>query len=101
MAEAMLKMSAKRGVQVCSAGIKPGTEINKQAVKAMREVGYDLSTHKCRHISHFSNVTFDYDAKMDVPDLGDMVTANWIVTSTGIYPTPHKAALLNTAESAK
>ena len=33
MAEALVKMSAKRGVQVCSAGIKPGTEINKQAVK--------------------------------------------------------------------
>jgi hypothetical protein len=29
--------------------------------------------------SHFSNVTFDHLAKMDVPDLGDMVRAKWIV----------------------
>ena len=78
MAEAMLKMSAKRGIQVCSAGIKPGKEVNEQAVKAMREVGCDLSGHKPRHISAFSNIKFDYVAKMDVPDLGDMVRAKWI-----------------------
>ena len=78
MAEALLKMSAKRGVEVCSAGIKPGKEVNEQAVKAMREIGCDLSDHECRHISNFSDITFDYVAKMDVPDLGDMVTAKWI-----------------------
>jgi protein-tyrosine-phosphatase len=78
MAEALLKMSARRGTQVCSAGIKPGKEVNEQAVKAMREIGCDLSKHKPRHISAFSNIKFDYVAKMDVPDLGDMVTAKWI-----------------------
>ena len=71
MAEALLKMSAKRGVKVWSAGIKPGSEVNDQAMKAMREVGYDLSGHKPKHISAFSNIKFDYVAKMDVPDLGD------------------------------
>ena len=79
MAEALLKMSVKRGVEVCSAGIKPGSEVNEQAVKAMREIGCDLSGHECTHISEFSDVRFDYVAKMDVPDLGDMVTAKWIV----------------------
>jgi arsenate reductase len=79
MAEALLKMSAKRGVKICSAGIKPGKEVNQQAVKAMREVGYDLSGHKPRHISHFADIKFDYVAKMDVPHLSDMVTAKWIV----------------------
>ena len=78
MAEALLKMSAKRGVEICSAGIKPGHQVNDQAVKAMCEVGYDLSGHKPRHISDFSDIKFDYVAKMDVPDLGDMVTAKWI-----------------------
>ncbi len=63
MAEALVKMSAKRGVKVCSAGIKPGKEVNQQAVKAMREVGYDLSGHKPRHISHFADIKFDYVAK--------------------------------------
>jgi protein-tyrosine-phosphatase len=78
-AEALLKMSAKRRVEVCSAGIKPGKEVNEQAVKSMREIGYDLSHHEPTHISAFSAIKFDYVAKMDVPDLGDTVTAKWIV----------------------
>jgi protein-tyrosine-phosphatase len=78
MAAALLKMWAKRGVEVFSAGIKPGRKVNKQAVNAMREIGYDLSRHEPTHISHFSDSKFDYTAKMDVPDLGDMVTAKWI-----------------------
>jgi arsenate reductase (thioredoxin) len=78
MAEALLKMSARRGIQVCSAGIKPGRDVNEQAVKTMAEIGCDLSGHKPRHISAFSDIKFDYVAKMDVPDLGDMVIAKWI-----------------------
>jgi protein-tyrosine-phosphatase len=31
------------------------------------------------HNSAFSDIKFDYVAKMDVPDLGDRVTAKWIV----------------------
>jgi arsenate reductase len=79
MAEALLKMSAKRGVEACSAGIKPGKKVNDEAVKAMCDIGYDLSAYKPRHISDFSDITFDYVAKIDVPDLGEMVTAKWIV----------------------
>jgi len=44
----------------------------------MREIGYDLGGHEPKHISAFSDVKFDYVGKMDVPDLGDMVTAKWI-----------------------
>jgi protein-tyrosine-phosphatase len=75
MAEALLKMSAKRGTQVCSAGINPGKKVNQEAVKTMREIGCDLSSHKHRHISAFSKIKFDYVAKMDMPDLVHMVTA--------------------------
>ena len=35
MAEALLKMSAMRGVEVYSAGIKPGKKVNEEAVKTM------------------------------------------------------------------
>jgi arsenate reductase len=78
MAEALLKMSAKRGAEIYSGGIKPGKKVNQEAVKTMRELGYDLSRHEPKHISSFSAMKFDYVAKMDVPDLGDMVTAKWI-----------------------
>jgi len=79
MTEAVLKMSTRRGTQVCNAGIKPGRDVNEQAVKIIREIDCDLSGHKPRHISAFSDIKFDYVAKMDVPDLGDMVKAKWIV----------------------
>lgn len=78
MAEAVLKTCAKSGVKICSAGIKPGSQVNEVAVKVMREVGYDISRHEPKHISCFHDITFDYVAKMDVPDLGDMVQAKWI-----------------------
>jgi arsenate reductase (thioredoxin) len=99
MAEALLKISAKRRIQVCSAGIKPGNEVNEHAVKAMREIGCDLSSHKPRHISAFSDIKFDYVAKMDVPDLGDMVITKWIVDWD--IPIPLRAASSNTARSGK
>ena len=99
MAEALLKMSAKKEVKVYSAGLKPGKKVHEKAVNAMRELGYDLSGHRPRHISDFSNLTFDYVAKINVPDLGDMVTAKWICDWA--YPIPPKAALPNTARSAK
>jgi len=37
-----------------------------------------LSHHEPTHISDFSDIKFDYVAKMDVPDLGHMVRAKWI-----------------------
>jgi protein-tyrosine-phosphatase len=79
MAAALLKMLARRRVKVCSAGIKPGKKVNEEAVKTMREIGCDLSGHEPKHISAFSDIKFDYVAKMDVPDLGDSVMAKWIV----------------------
>jgi hypothetical protein len=36
MAEALLKMPARRGTQVCSAGIKPNRDVNEQAVNHAR-----------------------------------------------------------------
>src|SRR5215216_8021068 len=99
MAEALLKTSAKRDVEVCSAGIKPGKKMNEHAVKAMREIGCDVSGHECTHISEFSDLTFDYVVKMDVPDLGDMVTAKWIVD--WVYLIPRRVASWNTAKSDK
>src|SRR5215217_6702580 len=70
---------SKPAVQLYNAGIKPGKKVNDEAVKIMREIGCELSGHEPRHISDFSDIKFDYVAKMDVPELGDMVTSKWIV----------------------
>ena len=50
-------------MKVYSAGIKPDKKVNEEAVKTMREIGYDLSGHEPTHISDFSDITFDYVAK--------------------------------------
>lgn len=78
MCEALVKLARARGIEVHSAGIEPGEEVHPHAIKAMKELGYDLSKHRCRHVSDFKKITFDFVAKMDVADLGDAVKAKWI-----------------------
>lgn len=77
MAEALAKTMLP-GVEVYSAGIHPGEEVNPMAVEAMKELGYDLSGHHARHVSAFSALTFDAVYKMDAPDLSDYVKAKWM-----------------------
>lgn len=77
MAEALARMHAPDW-EVHSAGIEPGEDANPNAVRAMSEVGYDLSKHRPRHVSDFKRTTFDLVAKMDVPDVGNFVSAKWV-----------------------
>jgi protein-tyrosine-phosphatase len=77
MAEALVKMSLPE-IEVHSAGIHPGEKVNPVAVKAMREVGYDLSSHEAQHVSAFHHLKFDVVFKMDAPDLSDYVKAKWM-----------------------
>ncbi len=77
MAEALTRLYAK-GWEPVSAGINPGEGPNPEAVKAMGEIGLDLSGHRPRHISAFQGTTFDLVVKMDAPDLSDFVHARWM-----------------------
>jgi len=80
MAEAMLRMAGDDMVEAYSAGIRPGKEVNPNAIQVMRELGYDLRGHRPKHVSEFQKITFDLVAKMDVPesDIADLVSAKWI-----------------------
>jgi protein-tyrosine-phosphatase len=42
MAEALVKLARAKDVEVQSAGIDPGECVHPNAVKAMKELGYDL-----------------------------------------------------------
>jgi protein-tyrosine-phosphatase len=77
MAEALARLHAP-GWEVYSAGINPGEAANPEAVRAMKEVGCDISKHKPTHVSAFQTITFDLVAKMDAPDISDFVKARWI-----------------------
>jgi arsenate reductase (thioredoxin) len=44
----------------------------------MRELGCDLTGHRPKHVSDLQKITFDFVAKMDVPDVSDLVSAKWM-----------------------
>jgi len=46
MAEAFAKRLGKGVIEAESAGTAPGGELNPQAVAAMEEIGYDMSSHR-------------------------------------------------------
>ena len=91
MAEALFRLSAPAGVEVHSAGIEPGEEVSRNAVAVMRELGCDLSGHRPKHISEFQKHSFDFVAKMDVPDVSRSVSAKWI--ENWDVPDPAKGGL--------
>jgi len=59
MAEAFLNKLCGGRYKAKSAGITP-TQINPYVVKAMAEIGIDLSTHRSKSILEFQGETFDY-----------------------------------------
>ena len=43
------------GIQFFSAGSKPSGKINEKAIEAMKEIGYDLTTHASKSIDEVLN----------------------------------------------
>jgi protein-tyrosine-phosphatase len=59
MAEAFGCMYAPPGVEVYSAGSKPSGRVNPKAVEAMKELGYDMSTHRSKGVDELPPGAFD------------------------------------------
>jgi arsenate reductase len=59
MAEGLLRHDAGGAFEVESAGTKPGT-VRREAIKAMQEVGIDISGHRSKHVDEFDGKRFDY-----------------------------------------
>jgi protein-tyrosine-phosphatase len=78
IAEALLRRQAAPGVEVYSAGINPSGQVNEKAIAVMEELGCDMSGHRSKHLSEFREETFDFVAKMDTPDLSDLVKSKWM-----------------------
>ena len=67
MAEAFARIHGN-SVEVFSAGSRPSGRINPKAVEAMKEVGYDLSTHSSKGLEQFNGKTFDAAVTMGCGD---------------------------------
>ena len=59
MAEGLLRHDAGDAFDVESAGTKPGT-VRPEAIKAMQEVGIDISGHRSKNVDEFDGQRFDY-----------------------------------------
>jgi arsenate reductase (thioredoxin) len=59
MAEAILR-SLDAHLDVYSAGTQPAGRVHPLAVKVMKELGIDISTHSPKNVDQFVNDSFDY-----------------------------------------
>jgi arsenate reductase (thioredoxin) len=68
MAEAFARMHGGASVEAYSAGSKPAGQINPKAVAAMREVGYDLTTHSSKSLTAIPDIEYNFVATMGCGD---------------------------------
>lgn len=60
MAEGILRSISAGDLDIYSAGVKPGEEVNPTAVQVMKELGIDISGQFPKAIDQFLNDSFDY-----------------------------------------
>jgi protein-tyrosine-phosphatase len=68
MAEAFARLHGGDTVEAFSAGSRPSGRVNPKAVQAMREVGYDLTTHTSKGLDQFHGQVFDAAVTMGCGD---------------------------------
>ena len=71
MAEGILRAAAGDAVRVASAGSKPAGYVHPLAIKALAEIGIDISAHRSKHLSEF--LTQDVETVITVCGNADQV----------------------------
>lgn len=75
MAEAFARIHGAGKVEAFSAGSRPSGRVNPKAVEAMREIGYDLTTHTSKGLDNFNGREFDAAVTMGCGDECPLVLA--------------------------
>jgi protein-tyrosine-phosphatase len=75
MAEAFARMLGGEAVEAHSAGSRPSGVVNPRAVESMREVGYDLTTHRSKSLDDLPDVEWDLVATMGCGDECPLIKA--------------------------
>lgn len=75
MAEAFARMHGAGKVEAYSSGSRPSGRINPKAIEAMRELGYDLTTHSSKGLDEFNGKQFDAAITMGCGDECPLVLA--------------------------
>ena len=68
MAEAFARIHGEDQIEAYSAGSRPSGKINPKAIRTMKEIGYDLSTHRSKSLSEIPDIEFDFVATMGCGD---------------------------------
>lgn len=76
MAEAFARMHGVGIAEAHSAGSRPSGKINPKAVEAMRELGYDLTTHSSKGLEAFDGKHVDIAVTMGCGDECPLVFAD-------------------------
>ena len=84
MAEALLSYFSKN-TEIYSAGTKP-EKVNPFAIKAMAEIGIDISKNTSNHVDEYTHIDFDYvftvcdNAKNTCPNFPDgKIIIHWSI----------------------
>lgn len=75
MAEAFARMFGGEAIEAHSAGSRPSGRINPKAIEAMKELGYDLTTHSSKGLDGFNGQAFDAAITMGCGDECPLVAA--------------------------
>ena len=75
MAEAFARGLGQGKVEAYSAGSRPSGRVNPRAIEFMREIGYDLSTHRSKGLGALPEVEFDAVVTMGCGDECPLVQA--------------------------
>ena len=75
MAQAFAIIYGGDRVNAYSAGSRPSGRINPKAIAAMKELGYNLSTHDSKSLDEIPTVVYDYAITMGCGDACPMVNA--------------------------
>lgn len=68
LAQALVNMHGGGRVEAYSAGSKPSGVVNPKAIAAMRELGYDLTTHTSKGLDTVPNMEYDAAITMGCGD---------------------------------
>jgi protein-tyrosine-phosphatase len=75
MAEAFARIHGVGKIEAHSAGSRPSGRVNPKAVEAMKEVGYDLTTHSSKGLADFNGKEVEVAVTMGCGDECPLVDA--------------------------
>jgi protein-tyrosine-phosphatase len=68
MAEAFARIHGRGRVEAYSAGSRPSGRVNPKAIESMRELGYDLTSHRSKGLSELPDGDYDIAVTMGCGD---------------------------------